>query len=1565
LSIVWASVGLSKVWLRGSVDTVAEAGIASFTDVSVTGPLGTGVGLKAHCTVGANRLVDLFGNVTIQSLTPSFVNLPKYVVPYQNIDALAVEILNRTGDRHSFEFMDGSSLLCTLGISLITPAFDAPSVFLSGKRITSNDANLSSIANQSGIVVYTQVSLAAPFGTELTFRVECWLGEHALPVLTQSATVQRLAYDWHSLPSSVLPNEEMAPVVVEITNHSLGRYMPSLADFVITVQIVCHLSVIGEDAFGEYDSSRVYLSGVSTTTIDGSGLATFSEITPVAPMGVQLHLRVQCDLGQYEVVSAQNKTRVTIDNYLDVPAEVLLDANVLMVSGKVEGLKNALAGHFRLPATSVSIGPFFDPTPRTYSNSSNSSDSSDSSRRLATSTSSSVPVEILRVPFNLSVVEHAYGAVAMRDTIESMMAEIDMLLPFVAAALNVSTDFLRFGNHSLAQVIAALSTDTDMSVSTMSFSSLVPKWLHLDSIFYINQRTVPQVEIVQEQRNHLGEVINSTRIPLDAHLAKPLDIECAITIQPTMNSRYSADKLKGFLSGQLDVPVVDGIASFDDFFAHMADESAGDQLLLRVQCHQRFHAQLYMHLFMGSSSDDDDGCQMNGTWPLPALYGTITAQKIDIKWKYADVTTVAFESYLRYGTDDAGDVLQTKAGDFLTVILLNRRSGVAADDADHTSNFEGDMNVQCKLSIWEAGHLWEMAPGEYSIASGIVVNQNETYGKVVKPPALVGKTVALSNTNGAAMFPFVSIDASVGTQLRLQVNCNTEYGLALAPINSKVMTVITASRPLWYRPPPATVIPSVEGTENYLGSEYGCGATADQLLGLQNDSLPVLLGENTGGQVRITKAEKSWLDEDSNACVRFPRIMLMAMDALSSEPYVQHSDYITRCVIDAVSNNSASELHTIVTGEEAIANGGYVDFNVLSIGNADYGDDVTLRALCYSGGVKHVLAQMAPLYFTSKVLELRATVVNQPRLRHHTSMHFAYHVNISQPNIGLDNFTIEIKDTEFDVPMVHMKGMLCTVRAYEKNSGVDGAVGQQVQQSIAVFDDLKITGESVGRVVTVVFDCSIDGTTKVPGVGTNVRVAKCNEGYEPYRVGGSTQQYGTSCQKCTIDQFSHTGEKCWTCPTSSKSNVEVHFEQSTPGLLDGHKDYRRYYHLAEEGIDYSGSGWKLKRVGTFCQCEPSFFATADYMEPEPSNQTCTPCPDGSFCALNGTLGETFYTIKPDLKFWQVVEYFYERQYQHKLAFFRCKEDSNEGSFCTKPGRSNVPEKGRTTGATCREFHTGPLCDACQREGDDGIYYMKSSSSDGMCKPCTAESTQVSAGFMNVLFYGAAGACLAALFAVLVLYRSYNKLMSGIKRLQKHNAQGYRNMLKQHGLQDKDVEVDSGKISQKIKIMIGLAQVVGQFVGSYPVVPWPADFSELTENYSIFQLDIGVLADAPNVACVMQLSYMDKFYMQTLAPLIFILCIKTVDFIANDTLEIKHFFLSKQAINKIIIFLLFLVYPGCCNQVFQILHYTHALYSYTIQSLYTHYTLTIGIPDPALPHVPEWRQLSVRRLRRAM
>ena len=231
----------------------------------------------------------------------------------------------------------------------------------------------------------------------------------------------------------------------------------------------------------------------------------------------------------------------------------------------------------------------------------------------------------------------------------------------------------------------------------------------------------------------------------------------------------------------------------------------------------------------------------------------------------------------------------------------------------------------------------------------------------------------------------------------------------------------------------------------------------------------------------------------------------------------------------------------------------------------------------------------------------------------------------------------------------------------------------------------------------------------------------------------------------------------------------------------------------------------------------------------------------------------------------------------------------QDAVCTGGAHQEMGAYERTAGAPgCREFHYGPMCSACIKN------YRRNPG--GYCAECTEDlKTRAQMGFWGVIITG-----IILLFAIpkfwpqveAKLDELYTRRVRAIEtrmgidkesmlkiRIQRMNKAesemaehktdvpamsdgDYGEEAEQAQEIDAQVQREASEIMMKVKILIGLCQVLSAFSSNFPKVPWPEELMELMNSMGFVNFD---LLNSQGIACITDTQFVDSFMMMLIMP----------------------------------------------------------------------------------------------------
>jgi hypothetical protein len=195
---------------------------------------------------------------------------------------------------------------------------------------------------------------------------------------------------------------------------------------------------------------------------------------------------------------------------------------------------------------------------------------------------------------------------------------------------------------------------------------------------------------------------------------------------------------------------------------------------------------------------------------------------------------------------------------------------------------------------------------------------------------------------------------------------------------------------------------------------------------------------------------------------------------------------------------------------------------------------------------------------------------------------------------------------------------------------------------------------------------------------------------------------------------------------------------------------------------------------------------------------------------------------------------------------------------------------------------------------------------GFCEGCPADG-KIDTSIIIVLLL---------LPSLLILGCCFNKtIRSSIDRFSKYAERQQELLsrkLQEYGEED-EVMNELATIGNKVKIMIGLMQVLSQFTVNFKLIEWPAEFKQLAQKLKIFNFNF---FSFKAVSCAARTTFPDTFFFMTCFPIaVILLCV--LGHVLAKRFKVTVF-QHQWVVYRISFGILFLVYPGTSNTVLRML-----------------------------------------------
>jgi hypothetical protein len=267
--------------LSGTTSINAAGGVANFSAITLTAPMGEDVVLQVTCA-NAKQLTPINSTVRLQNVSIEWTEPPPHYVLRSSPGVVApisapVMVALKDASTGKTQELDNSTL-CTMAIIAEQPA-NAAVALISPAEVLMGQ----------GVARFGSVAVQADFGTVVQFTVTCERDHGALfseniPAISKSTTVQNMTSRWvpTQLPPTALLSDKYnnLPLIVEVLNHTGQRCTPTSCPVAIT----CTATLNRTDARLDGDS----------TIISNSGLFSFTSLSLIAAPNVAVTVGIHC-----------------------------------------------------------------------------------------------------------------------------------------------------------------------------------------------------------------------------------------------------------------------------------------------------------------------------------------------------------------------------------------------------------------------------------------------------------------------------------------------------------------------------------------------------------------------------------------------------------------------------------------------------------------------------------------------------------------------------------------------------------------------------------------------------------------------------------------------------------------------------------------------------------------------------------------------------------------------------------------------------------------------------------------------------------------------------------------------------------------------------------------------------------------------------------------------------------------------------------------------------------------------------------------------------------------------
>jgi hypothetical protein len=393
------------------------------------------------------------------------------------------------------------------------------------------------------------------------------------------------------------------------------------------------------------------------------------------------------------------------------------------------------------------------------------------------------------------------------------------------------------------------------------------------------------------------------------------------------------------------------------------------------------------------------------------------------------------------------------------------------------------------------------------------------------------------------------------------------------------------------------------------------------------------------------------------------------------------------------------------------------------------------------------------------------------------------------------------------------------------------------------------------------------------------------------------------CQACPTGQFeSGSGAvQCQACPAGR-------FDDGRDGKIEcAECEEGRFKATAGLGAcKRCGYGMVSNRLRTACSCQVGFYfvtaGNASTAGGEGHGKECVKCGAGMRCNETDI---AFDAVRSEPGFWQVKSW-YEKGEQQTLKMLKCPNLKDE--ICLGGNDEMV------AGLTCRAGHTGPLCTTCAPDYQLGA--------ESLCIYCK-EKVGIS---RTVVVIGCVSFVVCIILAVYAYHHNHDITVAIRRRWHAcQHAVGAKHKLHSKSSPIRKRTGGHLGVSMRFKILLGLFQVTTQFINNFDIA-WPSNFAAAVSLFNFINVDL------PNMGCVVNINYVDKFLSAVLTPLFmgapfalaFIACgviFRARGLPRRENGRMNRVLHMRNLALKAILYLLFLVYPSTSSIILRMFHCT--------------------------------------------
>ena len=302
---------------------------------------------------------------------------------------------------------------------------------------------------------------------------------------------------------------------------------------------------------------------------------------------------------------------------------------------------------------------------------------------------------------------------------------------------------------------------------------------------------------------------------------------------------------------------------------------------------------------------------------------------------------------------------------------------------------------------------------------------------------------------------------------------------------------------------------------------------------------------------------------------------------------------------------------------------------------------------------------------------------------------------------------------------------------------------------------------------------------------------------------------------------------------------------------------------------------------SICNCKKDLYYQNETKD-QNDNVICINCPFGANCSRHGMQLEELSALPGH---W--------RPTKDSRFFPECNIPEN----CCPDGCSHLNVSSSRTDDQCKIGHTSALCMAC---ADDYVTI------NGACVPCKG------GGFFSSALIPMFSSCFLLFLIVLGF------IVRGKKLTAAQYARGRK--LKRMNTKNSALAIirKHNKMFGQMKILLSLFQIISSMPSIITGVEFSPFFRDIANIFGVFNLDI--LSFSGFVSCHMSVRFFDQFLIHMMLPIGCFLAILSAFVVAHkctSTTNTKKHTQINEAVSKMLILVILLLFPGLSTKIFQV------------------------------------------------